>query len=190
MRHRADRRDHHGDHGDAPTATALAEPGSRSRQDPHAAPGAAAVDARAAGAGGRTEGRRAAPVGQADTGASGDPADDPRPGRAPTPKLLLPVPSVAARPIPPSGFGSVPVASPIPVRILEEEKKEEEAVESAQNNFAAYRPEQPANIVGPGLAVVLLVLGAGGAAAGLRRRGARGTVAYARAEIRRDPRRW
>ncbi len=103
------------------------------------------------------------------------------------PKLLLPLASVAARPIPPTGFGSVPVASPIPVRILQEEKKEEEAVESAQNNFTAYHPDQPSNLTGPGLALLLVVMAAGGGAAGLRRRGVRGAAAYARTEVRRTP---
>ena len=83
----------------------------------------------------------------------------------------------------------MPVAAPLAVRVVEEEKKEEEAVESARNNFAVYRPDQPSNVAAP-LAVLLLALAAGAGFAGLRKRHVRGGAALARTEIRSRPRRW
>jgi hypothetical protein len=105
------------------------------------------------------------------------------------PQLILPVATFTARPIPPIGFGTVPAIAPLPVRVVEEQKDEEEAVEHAQSNFAAYHPPGSSPVV-PGIALLVLVLAAGAAGAGLRnRRRPRGGAAFARSEVRRD-RRW
>jgi hypothetical protein len=97
--------------------------------------------------------------------------------------------SLAARPIPPTGFGSVAVGVPLAVRVVEEERKEEEAVESARSNFAIYRPDDY-GIGVSAVVVLLLVLAAGvGGAEIRRRRRPRGGVAFARVEVRRG-RRW
>jgi hypothetical protein len=105
------------------------------------------------------------------------------------PKILLPAANIIARPIPPSGFAGVTVAAPIAVRVVEEKREEEEAVESARNAFAAYHPDDGHSLLLPGIAVVVLVLAAGVGGAGLRRRRPRGAAAYARTEVR-PPRRW
>jgi hypothetical protein len=73
--------------------------------------------------------------------------------------------------------------------VVEEEKQEEEAVESARNSFALYHPDHPNNVTAP-LAVLLLALAAGAGLAGLRKRHVRGGAALARTEIRSRPRRW
>jgi hypothetical protein len=105
------------------------------------------------------------------------------------PKVLLPVPGIAARPTPPTGFSSVPVTSALTARVVEEERQEEEAVERARSQFSAYHPDDGGNFV-PGIALVIVVLAAAVAGAGLRGRPRRrGAAALARAELRR-PRRF
>ena len=78
---------------------------------------------------------------------------------------LLP-PPVLARPIPPSGTSPVSVTSP--ATAPEEKREEEEAVESARANMAAYDPEDP---MLPPVSLIALIVIAAGAGAGIRRAG-------------------
>jgi len=105
------------------------------------------------------------------------------------PRVIVPVATFTARPLPPIGFGSVPAAVPLSVRVPQEEKKEEEAVET-QQSFAAYHPDDPGPLL-PGLALLILALGAGtgGVALGSRRK-PRGGPSFARSEVRRTRDRW
>jgi hypothetical protein len=113
------------------------------------------------------------------------------PATAPSARALFPVSTLTPRPTPPTGFSSVAVTSPVPGRVVEEEREEEEAVESARANFTAYHPDAPPDPILPAVAIILLVLAIGGSGAGIRRRyRPRGTVAFARAEVRRDHDRW
>jgi hypothetical protein len=74
----------------------------------------------------------------------------------------------------------------VPAVTVQEEKEDEEAVENARNNFSAYRADDGDNNLITGIAVLIVVLAAGTAGAGLRGRPRRGgAVAYARSEIRR-----
>jgi hypothetical protein len=101
---------------------------------------------------------------------------------ASAPPALFPVSTLTPRPTPPSGFGTVSAFSPVTGRVFEQEKEEEEAVESAQA-FAAYHPTQP-NLILSGGSVLLVILLAAGSGAVLRRRGPRGAPALARADLR------
>jgi len=102
---------------------------------------------------------------------------------------ILPVSAFTVRPLPPIGFGAVPAAVPLSVRVVEEQKEEEEAIET-QQSFASYHPDDPGPFV-PGVALLVLILAAGVGGTGLRRRRPRGGAAYARAEVRRERyRRW
>jgi hypothetical protein len=78
---------------------------------------------------------------------------------------VLPPPPVLARPIPPSGSATVSVFSP--AAAPKEEQEDEEAVESARANMAAYRPEAPHLPAASLLALIVLAAGAG---TGIRRR--------------------
>jgi hypothetical protein len=113
----------------------------------------------------------------------------PRVARAPTPRTpffvlpppsvplaaaLLPLSPVLARPIPPSGSAPVSVFSPAVAP--EDQREEEEAIESV-HNMAAYSPEEPT--LPPGALVALLVLAAGA--------GANITLATRRSRARRRP---
>jgi hypothetical protein len=99
------------------------------------------------------------------------------------------VTSITARPIPPTGYGTVAAAVPLSVRVVEEQRDEEEAIESARNAFTAYHPDDEGGHI-PGLAIVVLLLAAGTAFTMIRRGPRpRGGAAYARAEVRRE-RRW
>jgi hypothetical protein len=84
----------------------------------------------------------------------------------PTPpaRAVFPVSPPTPRPTPPSGFTSVVT----PVEVVQEEKEEEEAVETSQA-FSAYHPSAPNPIV-PGVVVIVLVLATAGGGARLRRR--------------------
>jgi hypothetical protein len=93
---------------------------------------------------------------------------------------ILPPPPVLARPIPPSGAATVSVFSPAVAP--KEEQEDEEAVESARANMAAYTPEDPHLPVASLLALIVLAAGAG---TGIRRasrgRRTRQVPAFARA---------
>jgi hypothetical protein len=82
-------------------------------------------------------------------------------------------------PIPPGGVSAVPAVT------VQEEKEDEEAVERARNNFSAYRPNDGGNLTTE-IAMLIIVLAAGAAGAGLKARPRRrGAAAYARSEVRR-----
>ncbi len=105
---------------------------------------------------------------------------------APLFAVVLPPPPVLARPIPPSGAATVSVPAVAP----KEEQEDEEAVENARANMAAYVPEDPH--LPPGSLLALLVIAAGaGTVIRRARRGRDGqrTPAYARARAVRA-RRW
>jgi hypothetical protein len=108
------------------------------------------------------------------------------------PRVILPIATFTARPIPPIGFGAVAAVAPLSVRVAEEQRDEEEAVEHARNAFAVYDPNDPGPLVpGIGMMVLVVVLAAGagtGMALRLRRRH-RGGAAFARAATR-PRRRW
>jgi hypothetical protein len=105
------------------------------------------------------------------------------------PKVLLPVPGIAARPLPPTGISSVPVTSALTARVVEEEREEEEAVERARSQFAAYHPDDAGPLI-PGIGLLIVVLAGAAAGAGIRgRTRRRGAAAYARTEVKR-PRRF
>jgi hypothetical protein len=83
----------------------------------------------------------------------------------------------------------VAAVAPLSVRVVEEQRDEEEAVEHARSNFVAYHPGNESPLV-PALALLILALGAGAGAGALRvRRRPRGEAAYARIDVRRE-RRW
>jgi soluble lytic murein transglycosylase-like protein len=90
---------------------------------------------------------------------------------------VLPPPPVLARPTPPSGTSPVTVVSP--ATAPKEEREDEEAIESARANMAAYIPEDP--FLPPRSLLALIVIAAG-AGAGIRRsskgRRRRGVPAY------------
>ena len=104
---------------------------------------------------------------------------------AAVPLVALPLlpPPVLARPIPPSGTSPVTVVS----SAVQPEEENEEAVESARNSMAVYRPEDP-NL--PGYALIALIVIAAGAGAGIRRssrrRGTRPLPAFAKASTPRS----
>ena len=97
---------------------------------------------------------------------------------------LLPPPAVA-RPIPPSGTSAVTEPA------VKAEEEDEEAVESARNNMAAYDPRDP---ILPPVSLIALIVIAAGAGAGIRRsrrdRRTRGTPAFARSGVRRREGPW
>jgi hypothetical protein len=97
---------------------------------------------------------------------------------APLLAFVLPPPPVLARPIPPSGAATVSAFQVAP----KEEEEDEEAVENARANMAAYAPEDP-HI--PPYALLALLVIAAGAGVGMRRssrgRRTRRTPALARA---------
>ena len=102
----------------------------------------------------------------------------PPPPASPAPAALLPPPPVLARPIPPSGSAPVSVFSPAVAP--EDQKEEEEAVETSQA-MSAYHPDD--STLSPLLALGLIVIAAG-AGVPLRRatrRRSRGRPATARA---------
>ena len=112
-----------------------------------------------------------------------------RQGVLPPPRILVPVAPPAVRPLPPTGFGTVPSGVPLSARAVEREKKKEEAVESARNDFAVYRPDD-GSVTVTGVALLLLVVAGGLSGAQLRRRSRpRGAAAYVRTDVR-PPRRW
>ncbi len=81
---------------------------------------------------------------------------------APLFAFVLPPPPVLARPIPPSGAATVSVPAVAP----KEEEEDEEAVENARANMAAYSPEDPHL---PPYALLALLVIAAGAGTGIRR---------------------
>jgi hypothetical protein len=103
-------------------------------------------------------------------------------------QLILPIATFTPRPIPPIGFGTVPALAPLPARVPEEKREEEEAIET-QSSFAAYHPDDSSPLV-PGIAMIVLALAAGAGGAALRKRRPRGGAAFARSEIRQQRRRW
>ncbi len=74
----------------------------------------------------------------------------------------LPPPPTVARPVPPSGAIFGQAVAP------KEEQEDEEAVENARANMAAYSPEDPRL---PAVGVLALIVLAAGAGTGIRRRG-------------------
>jgi hypothetical protein len=74
---------------------------------------------------------------------------------------LLPISPVFARPIPPSGTAPVSVFSPAVAP--QDEREEEEAIESV-HNMAAYRPDEPGPPATAWLVLIVLAVGAGAGA--------------------------
>ncbi len=97
---------------------------------------------------------------------------------APIVAALLPPPPVLARPIPPSGAATVSV----PAVAAKEEQEDEEAVENARANMAAYTPGESHP---PAISLLALIVLAAGAGTGIRRAGrrrrTRATPAFVRA---------
>ncbi len=94
------------------------------------------------------------------------------------PAAPLPPPSLA-RPISPPGATGVTITNPVPQ--VEEKREEEEAFEASQAYAAALPPGEQRQI-GGGLAILLVVAGAGMSATavrGRRRSSARRAPAYA-----------
>jgi hypothetical protein len=103
------------------------------------------------------------------------------------PKALTPVAALIPRPIPPTGFTSLTGTAPLAVRVVEEEKQDEEAVENARANFSAYHPDDAPNPILPAAAVLLIVIALSGGGVGIwRRLRPRGAAAFARSEVRND----
>jgi Transglycosylase SLT domain len=102
---------------------------------------------------------------------------------APLVAVVLPPPPVLARPIPPSGAATVSV----PAVAAKEEQEDEEAVENARANMAAYTPE---SLRAPVLSLLALIVIAAGAGTGIRRMGRgrhrRWEPAFARAQADRQ----
>ena len=107
------------------------------------------------------------------------------------PRVILPIATFTARPIPPIGFGTVAAIAPLSVRVVEEQREDEEAVETARSAFAVYNPNDSGPLVpGIGMMVLVVVLAGAGTGAALRlRRRHRGGAAFARADTR-PRRRW
>ena len=106
------------------------------------------------------------------------------------PRVILPIATFTARPIPPIGFGTVAAVAPLSVRVVEEQREDEEAVESARNAFAVYDPNDSGPLVpGIGMMVLVVVLAAGAGTGMALRRRHRGGAALARIDTR-PRRRW